>query len=226
MREQPSDQIKEHNPHQRQKGAACQDDKKYLEIIPERTLFPTELVMNFVIGHLGRGPRMAFQIGADPALVVYMGNGIRILVAQHLVNRFTRLDVAVQAVGDSFIQKVGRLAVKGFAIGKYGSGPQVMPGNDFRVVVASAAGFGNVAWISGLLQPGGDVVVKSVYKLIRFMADPAAAQGGLGYTGTHPFEKGKRPVKRIIMTVLTGRDVFRKFFGLSILFGLGMHAAG
>ena len=116
--------------------------------------------------------------------------------------------------------------MKGFAIGKYGSGPQIMSGNDFRVVVASAAGFGNVAWISGLLQPGGDVIVKSVNKLIRFMADPAAAQGGLGYTGPHPFEKRKRSVKWIFMTVLTGRDVFGKFFGLSILFGFGMHAGG
>ena len=58
------------------------------------------------------------------------------------------------------------------------------------------------------------------------MADPATAQGGLGYTGSHPFEKRKRPVQRIFMTVLTGRDVFGKFFGLSILFGFGMHAAG
>jgi len=31
------------------------------------------------------------------------------------------------------------------------------------------------------------------------MVDPATAQGGLGYTGTHPFEKGKRPVQRIFM---------------------------
>lgn len=101
-----------------------------------------------------------------------------------------------------------------------------MSGNDLRVVVASAARFGNVARISDLVQAGGDVIVKSVDELIRFMADPATAQGGLGYTGTHPFEKGKRPVKRVIMTVLTGRDVFRIFLGLSILFGFGMHAAG
>jgi hypothetical protein len=101
-----------------------------------------------------------------------------------------------------------------------------MSGDNFRVVVASAAGFGNVSRISDLVQSGGDVIVKSENKLIGFMADPATAQGGLGYSGAHPLEKGKRPVKRIVMAVLTGRDVFSILFGLSILFGFGMHTAG
>ena len=101
-----------------------------------------------------------------------------------------------------------------------------MSGNDFGIVVASAAGFGDVAWVSDLVQAGGDVIVKPEDKLIRFMADPAAAQGDCGYARTHPFEKGKRSVKWIFMTVLTGRDVFGKFFGLSILFGFGVHTAG
>ena len=101
-----------------------------------------------------------------------------------------------------------------------------MSGDNFRVVVASAAGFGNVSRISDLVQSGGDVIVKSEDKLIGFMADPATAQGGLGYSGAHPLEKGKRPVKRIVMAVLTGRDVFSILFGLSILFVFGMHTAG
>ena len=58
------------------------------------------------------------------------------------------------------------------------------------------------------------------------MTDPAAAQGGCGYAGTHLFEKRKGPVKRILMAVLTGRDVFSKFFGLSIFFSFSVHAAG
>ena len=75
-----------------------------------------ELCMNLVFGHLRRGLGMTVQIAADVALVVYMGNGIRVPVGQHLVDRLTRFDVAVQAIGDSFVKKVGRLAVKGFTI--------------------------------------------------------------------------------------------------------------
>ena len=75
-----------------------------------------ELCMNLIFGHLRRGFGVTVHIATDGALVVYMGNGIRVPVGQHLVDRLTRFDVAVQAIGDSFVKKVGRLAVKGFTI--------------------------------------------------------------------------------------------------------------
>ncbi len=82
-------------------------------------------------------------------------------MAQHLVHGFAGFDMTVQAVGDSFIQKAGGLAVKRFAVGKYGLGGQVVPGDDFVIVMAAGTHFGDVSRISDLVQPGCDVVVKS-----------------------------------------------------------------
>ena len=79
-------------------------------------MLPIELGMNLVLGHLRCGVGVTVHIAADPALIIHMRNGIGVLVGQHLVDRLTRFDVAVQAIGDSFVKKVGRLAVKGFTI--------------------------------------------------------------------------------------------------------------
>ena len=125
-----------------------------------------ELSMGFIIRKLGRGRWMTVHIRAAVKLVVGVGDGIRICVAQHLVNGFTRLDVAVKAIGNSFIQKVGRLAVKGFTVRKRGSGGQIMPGDDFRIIMTLGTYLGNVSRISDLMQSGRHVIIKPVNKLI------------------------------------------------------------
>jgi hypothetical protein len=83
--------------------------------------------------------------------------------------------MTVEAIGDSFIQEAGRLAVKRFAVGKYGFGGQAVPGDDLVIVMASGTHFGNVFRVSDLVQSGRYVVVKSVDKFIGFMTNPAAA---------------------------------------------------
>ena len=55
------------------------------------------------------------------------------------------------------------------------------------------------------------------------MAHPAAAQSGLRYAGSHLFEKRKRTVKRIVMTIQTGWNIFSEFFGRPFFIGFGMH---
>ncbi len=85
----------------------------------ESILFLVKLSMNFVTGHLRCGTGMAVCAGADSDPVVWVGDGIRIGVAQHLVHGLATFDVTVQAVGNSFIEKAGRLAVKRFTVGKY-----------------------------------------------------------------------------------------------------------
>ena len=226
IREHSSDQIKEQQAHQGQQGAARQYDKKYLEIILERALRLVELSVNLVVGHLRGGLGMAVHIGTDSAPVVDMRDGIRIFVAQHLVHGFAGFDMTVKAIGDSFIQKPGGLAVKRFAVGKYRFGGQFMPGDDLVIVMASGTHFGDVFRVSDLVQPGRYVVVKSVDKFIGFMTNPAAAQGDIGYTGTHPFEKRQRSVERVFMAILARRDVIRIFFGLSFFIGFGMRTGG
>ena len=134
-----------------------------------------ELGVNFILGQLRCGPGMAVHIGADITLIVLMRDGFRILVTQHLVNGLTRLDVAVQTVWDSFIQEIGCLTVKRFAVGKYSSGGQIMPGNNLRIIVTAGTDFSNVFGISDLMQSGGYVIIKPVDKFIGFVAHPAPA---------------------------------------------------
>ena len=62
-----------------------------------------ELGVDLVVGHLRGGLGMAVRGGADSAPVVYMRDGIGIVVAQHLVHGFAGFDMTVQAVGDAFI---------------------------------------------------------------------------------------------------------------------------
>ena len=166
MREQPSDQIKEHNAHQGQQGAARQYNKKYLKIILNRTLVFVELGMNLVTGHLRCRFWMAVNTGADSFPVVDMGDGIRVFGGQHLVDGLPRFDMAIKAIGDSFIQKIGRFAVKRFAVREYRFGGETMSGDDLLIVMASGTYFGNVARISDFVQAGGDVIVKPVDKII------------------------------------------------------------
>ena len=55
------------------------------------------------------------------------------------------------------------------------------------------------------------------------MAYPATAQCGFRNAWTHPFEKRKGPVKRIVMAIQARWYIFGKFFGCTIFFGFGMH---
>ena len=132
---------------------------------------------------------MAVQIRADQVLVVFMGNGVRVLGAQHLVHRLTLVNVTVQTIGDPFAQIISRLAVKGLAVRIARPGSQVVTLHDFRIVVAAGAYLGHVAGIANLVQPGRDMIVKSVDKFILFVAYPAAPGGGLGDAGPHRLEK-------------------------------------
>ena len=226
IREQPSEQIEEQQAHQGQQGAAGQYNKECLEIVLQRALLLVELSMNFVVGHLRCGLGMAVRVGADSAPVVYMGDGIRIVVAQHLVHGLAGLDMTVKAIGDSLTQKSGRLAVKRFTVGEYGFGGQIVPRDDLFIVMASGAHFGDISRVSDLVQPGRDVVVKSIDKFIGFVANPAPAQGDIRYAGTHRFEKRQGPVKRVFMTILARRYVIRIFFEVSLFIDFGMYTFG
>ena len=131
-----------------------------------RTLLFVELGMDFVIGHLWCRLRVAVEAATNSFFVVNMGDGVRILGGQHLVDGLPRFDMAVKAIGNSLIQKVSGLAVKCFAVREYGFGRQVVPGDDLFVVMASGTCFGNVSRISNFVQASGHVIVKPVDKII------------------------------------------------------------
>ena len=189
-------------------------------------MFLVELRVNFVVGHLRCGLGMAVRGGANSAPVVYMRDGIRIVVAQHLVHGFTGFDMTVKTIWDSFIEKSGRLAVERFAVGKYGFGGKIMPGNDLFVVMAPGTHLGDVSRVPDLVQSGCYVVVKSIDKFIGFMTNPAPPQGDIRYAGAHAFEKRQRSIERVLMTVLARRNIILILFGLSLFVDFGVHAVG
>lgn len=151
MGKHSSYQIKKHDTHNGQKDTAGQGIKKQSEIILGGTSLFAELRMDFVIGQLRRGGGMAVNAGANLPPVVFMGDGVRIRVAQHLVDGFTRFNVAVKAIGDSFTEKVGRFAMKSFTVRVYRFGGQIMPCDDLGIIMAASTYLGNVSGVSDFM---------------------------------------------------------------------------
>ena len=67
------------------------------------------------------------------------------------------------------------------------------------------------------MQSGCYMVVKPVYKLLFFMADPASSKGTLRHPIAYRLEKGKGSEQGIVMTVLACRHVFSKLLEITVL---------
>ena len=84
-----------------------------------RTLVEVELRVNFIPCKFWRCIGMAVYTGTAFYCVAFVGNGLGVIVAQHLVYGLSSVDVAVKAIRDPFVQIVCRLAVEGLPVRKY-----------------------------------------------------------------------------------------------------------
>lgn len=132
--------------------------------------------------------------------------------------------MAVQAVRDPFIQKIGGLSVKGFTIGDRCLVYQPMPLDKFWIVMTACTDFGDIFWVSDLMQAGGHMIVKPENELVFLMTHATASHGGIGYSGTNLFEERQRSVKGVVMTVFARRHVLGKLFDIALHVRGGMHA--
>ena len=160
---------------------------------------------------------MTIRGAANLSPVLWVGRRTEIIVAMHLVYGLSLGHVAVQTVRNRLVKEIGCFAMKGLSIGSPGHGREIMPFHQFRVIVASATGLGDIERASALVQPGCDVIVKAVDKFFFLVTNATAAKGILGNTGSNFFDKCQGSEHGIIMTILTGWHIFGKWFFDTIL---------
>ena len=85
-----------------------------------RTLVEVELRVNFIPGKLWRCIGMAVYTGTAFYCVAFVGNGLGVIVAQHLVYGLSFVDMTVETVRNFFVQIACRLTVEGLPVRKYG----------------------------------------------------------------------------------------------------------
>lgn len=81
MREEPSDDVKEYNSHQRKQCTTGQYDKEDRKEVLCRTLYQAELGMDPVCAELRRGVRMTVQNGTDFTAVISVRGRLRVFTA-------------------------------------------------------------------------------------------------------------------------------------------------
>jgi hypothetical protein len=213
---QAAKQVKKKDRHQRQQGAAGENDEKRGKPVYNRVFSLVEFGMDLVVTEFFGGPWMTVHGVADLSSVFFMGCGPGVLVLIHLVYGFSLGYMTVQAIWNRFVEKVGGLTVKGLAIGTCRP-RKIVPGDQFRVIMAASTRLCNVKGASALMQSGGDVIVKLVDKCFFGMTDTTAPQGILGDTGPDFLNKCQGPEHWVVMTVLAGGHIFAEWFFLAVL---------